>query len=395
MQNRQDSEKNSGTREAIFNLQMLSEKYIEVDKDIYACFIDYSKAFDTVSHDELISTLQKTTVDQNDIMVIKNLYWQQQTMIRLDTGLSDPVKIKRGVRQGCVLSPVLFNLYTEHIFRNIEGIPGLIVGGNIINNLRYADDTVLLAESATDLQNLVTIVKEKSEEVGLKMNIKKTKTMVISKRNTIPELDIRIDGKAVEQVSSFTYLGQLVTEDGRSEKEIKRRIGLAKSAFEQMKDILTYRRISLDTRLRLAKCYIWPKLTFACETWTLSKVLTRKINAFEMWTYRRIKRLSWKEKRSNKSILQDLGLKSTRLLQSIKAQKLRYYGHIRRHDTLQRTILEGKINGKRGKGRRRDSWTSNIADMTGMKINLCSKVAMQRDEWRAMASNLSNEMEPE
>ena len=114
-----------------------------------------------------------------------------------------------------------------------------------------------------------------------------------------------------------------------------------------------------------------------------------------MWTYRRIERISWKEKTTNKTILKDLGLQSLTLLRKIREQKVKYYGHTRRHDTLQRAILEGKINGKRGKGRRRNSWTTNIAEITGMKINQCSKVAMQRDEWRAMASNLSNEKEPD
>ena len=271
----------------------------------------------------------------------------------------------------------------------------MTVGGNIINNLRYADDTVLLAETAKDLQNIVTIIKNESEEVGLKMNIKKTKSMVITKKSEVPKIDIRIDGKPIEQVSSFTYLGQLVTEDGRSEQEIRKRIGIAKSAFEKLSHIITNKKIQTKTRIRLARCFVWPKLTYACETWTLSKSLAKKIDAFEMWTYRRIERISWKEKNPNKTILKDLGLQSLTLLRKIREQKVKYYGHTRRHDTLQRAILEGKINGKRGKGRRRNSWTTNIAEITGMKINQCSKVAMQRDEWRAMASNLSNEKEPD
>ena len=156
---------------------------------------------------------------------------------------------------------MLFNLYTEHIFRNIERIPGLTVGGNIINNLRYADDTVLLAETAKDLQNIVTIIKNESEEVGLKMNIKKTKSMVITKKSEVPKIDIRIDGKPIEQVSSFTYLGQLVTEDGRSEQEIRKRIGIAKSAFEKLSHIITNKKIQTKTRIRLARCFVWPKLT--------------------------------------------------------------------------------------------------------------------------------------
>ena len=174
--------KNSGTREGIFNLRILVEKYIDTEKDVYACFIDYSKAFDTVKHKELIESLKTTDIDDNDIALISNLYWQQITQIRINNEISEPLTIQRGVRQGCVLSPALFNLYTDIIFRNVEHLRGLNVGGMNINNLRYADDTVLIAETEEDLQDIVDIVKTESENVGLFMNVKKTKTMLFSKR---------------------------------------------------------------------------------------------------------------------------------------------------------------------------------------------------------------------
>ena len=128
--------KNSGTREGIFNLKMIVEKYIETEKDIYACFIDYSKAFDTVNHHEkLIECLKTTDIDQSDIALIANLYWEQDTKIRIGNDMSESLKIKRGVRQGCVLSPPLFKLYTEHIFRQIDELPVVKIGGRNINNL--------------------------------------------------------------------------------------------------------------------------------------------------------------------------------------------------------------------------------------------------------------------
>ena len=161
--------KNSGTREGIFNLKMIVEKYIETQKDIYACFIDYSKAFDTVNHEKLIECLKTTDINQSDIALIANLYWEQDTKIRIGNDMSESLKIKRGVRQGCVLSPSLFNLYTEHIFRQIDELPGVKIGGRNINNLRYADDTVLLAETEEDLQKIVDQVKRESESFGLLM----------------------------------------------------------------------------------------------------------------------------------------------------------------------------------------------------------------------------------
>ena len=170
--------KNSGTREAIFCLKVITEKYLEMGKKLYACFIDYSKAFDTVNHEQLISSLSGTEVDDNDIAVIAHLYWQQITRIRKGSDLTEPVQIKRGVRQGCVLSPVIFNLYTEHIFRKTNHITGVKINGHNINNLRYADDTVLIAGDEASLQDLVTAVKDENEKCGFLMKIKKTKVML-------------------------------------------------------------------------------------------------------------------------------------------------------------------------------------------------------------------------
>ena len=118
--------------------------------------------------------------------------------------MTEPVQIKRGVRKGCVLSPAMFNLYTEYIFRKTNHIPGVKINGHYINNLRYADDTVLIAENEASLQDLVTAVKDESEKCGLFMNIKKTEVMLLTKDTKEEKVSIHIDHKEVEQVQSFT-----------------------------------------------------------------------------------------------------------------------------------------------------------------------------------------------
>ena len=192
--------KNSGTKEAISFMKVITEKYLKIGKQLYACFIDYSKTFDTVNHEQLISSLSGSEGDDNDIAVIAHQYWQQVTRIRNGSDLTEPVKIKRGVRQGCVLSPVMFKLYTEHIFRNPNDIPGVKINDHNINNLRYADDTVLIAEDEASLRALVTAVKYESEKYGLLMNIKKTKVTLLTKDTREKKVSIHIDHKEVEQV---------------------------------------------------------------------------------------------------------------------------------------------------------------------------------------------------
>ena len=167
----------SGTREGVFCYNILAQKHLEVDKDMYTCFIDYSKAFDRVHHSQLIQCLEKIGIDGKDIRVIANLYWHQKAAIRVQDQLSPLIPIQRGVRQGCVLSPYLFNIYTEFIFRESNDLEGITIHGQNINNLRYADDTALLADNKDNLQKIVNKVKEVSSRGGLEMNVKKTKTI--------------------------------------------------------------------------------------------------------------------------------------------------------------------------------------------------------------------------
>ena len=197
-----------GTREGIFNMRMLCERYCEVSKDIYACFIDYEKAFDRVNHESMIKCLKDIGLNGKDIRLIVNLYWTQKAYIQLEQDLSGEIMIKRGVRQGCVLSPCLFNLYTEMIFRHIEDMEGVIVGGVNINNLRYADDTVILADSEGSLQTILNEVNEAGKAFNMKMNAKKTKTMIITKKDDKPRISTTIDGTNIEQVTNFPYLGR-------------------------------------------------------------------------------------------------------------------------------------------------------------------------------------------
>ena len=150
----------TGTLEGIFNLRTICERATDVQKDVYVCFIDYTKAYDRVKHIKMIECLSEIGIDDKDLQIITKLYWEQSASVRRESGMTSEFKIKKGVRQGCVLSPNLFNLYTEKIFREVEDMKGVNIGGGSINNLRYADDKVLLAEGPMFLQALLTAVNE-------------------------------------------------------------------------------------------------------------------------------------------------------------------------------------------------------------------------------------------
>ena len=218
----------------------------------------YSKTFDTVKHDSLVELLQSLDVDDADTRLLTNLYWTQTAVVRCDKDLSEWMSIKQGVRQGCVTSPHLFALSTEMIMREIEDMERFRIGGKVVNNIRYADDTVISAESEQQLQQLINTVVTESELKGLYLNSTKSFTMVFSKAKVNPACSVSVHGN----VQSFVYLGSLFTSDARSDKEIRRRIGIAKSTFTSMNIILTARNISIAVRLRVLKCYIWSTLLY-------------------------------------------------------------------------------------------------------------------------------------
>ena len=207
-----------------------------------------------------------------------------------------------------------YSTYTELIFRQFEHLEGTSIGGRNISNLRYVDDTVLVAETKEGLQTLVTAAKVESEKAGLGMNVKKTKTMVVSKqKGDSIKADIRIENETLEQVNTFKYLGQTITPDGKNETEIKIKIATAKNRFQKMYRILASKKISMNLRHRLLVCYVFSVILYGCETWTLTKALIDKLEACEMWFLRRMGKISWKQKIRNEDVLKQLETKKTLL----------------------------------------------------------------------------------
>ena len=177
------------------------EKAREFQKNICFFFIDYSKAFDCVDHNNLWKILKEIGIPDNLTCLLRNLYAGQEATFSTVHGTKDWFQIRKGVCQGCILSPCLFNLYAEYNMRNAgldEAQAGIKIARRNINNLRYADDTTLMAESKEELKSLLKKVKEESEKAGLKLNIQKDKIMASS-----PIISWQIDGETVETVSDF------------------------------------------------------------------------------------------------------------------------------------------------------------------------------------------------
>ena len=223
---------------------------------------------------------------------------------------------------------------------------GIKIDGRNINNLRYSDDTSLMAESEDELKSLLMKVKEESEKVGLKLNIQKTKIMASG-----PITSWEVDGETVETVAYFILGGSKITADGDCSYEIKRHLLLGRKVMTNLDSILKSRDITLPTKVHLVKATVFPVVMYGCENWTVKKAERQRIDAFELSCWRRLLRVPWTARRSNWSILKEICPVCS--LEGLMLKlKLQYFGHLmRRVDSLERTLTLGGIGGRRRRGR--------------------------------------------
>ena len=206
-------------------------------------------------------------------------------------------------------------------------------------------------------------VKEESEKVGLKLNIQKTKIMASS-----PITSWEIDGETVETVSDFIFLGSKITADGDYRHEIKRRLLLGRKVMTNLDSILKSRDITLSTKLCLVKAMVFPIVMYGCESWTV-KTERRRIDAFELWCWRRLLRVPWTARRSNQSILKEIspGISLERMMLKLKLQ---YFGYlIGRVGSLEKPLMLGGIGGRRRRGRLRMRWLYGITDLMDVSLS--------------------------
>ena len=264
------------TTEQIFNLRVLCDKYQQHPRDIYHIFIDFAKAFDRVWHAALWATMRRYNITADIIRVVQSLYEKATSAVLINGTLGDWFRTTIGVRQGCILSPTLFNIFLEEIMTEaLEKHHGTVsIGGRTITNLRFADDIDGLAGDEEELEALAECLDTASRKYGMDINADKTKVMT-SNPNGIQNY-INIKDHALDNVSTFKYLGSIISEEG-SKPEILARTAQATAAMTKLKRIWKDKNIQLSSKVRLMRALVISIFLYACESWTLTAELERRI----------------------------------------------------------------------------------------------------------------------
>ncbi|KAI8509548.1 hypothetical protein Bbelb_133960 [Branchiostoma belcheri] len=359
------------TTEQILNCRLIIEKHLQHQRDLFHNFIDFKKAFDRVWHDGLWWVLRGFNIKEGLVQIVKALYKNATSAVLLNNQTGKFFRTTVGVRQGCLLSPVLFNLYLEKIMQDTlqDYYTSISIGGRRICNLRFADDIDLLGGSNAELQELTDRLTQSADSFGMETSTEKSKVMVNS-RNEVKAV-MYMNGEQLEEVDSFTYLGGTITKDGSSLEEVRRRLGVATSAFSRLSRLWKTNNISFSVKHKLYKALVVTILLYGCETWTLLAETERKIQSFETKCLRRLLQISYKEHKTNKyvrELVQSLVGPQEPLLTTVRRRKLQRFGHITRHTSLAKTILQGTLEGGRKRGRQRKTWLDNIKEWTSLNV---------------------------
>jgi hypothetical protein len=381
--------------------------------ELYAVFIDFTKAFDTVSREGLWCVLKKFGCTDKVINLIKALHDGMQAQVVQGGDCSQEFTVTNGVKQGCVLAPTLFSIYLAamlHVaFKDVhEGIyiqtrhdadlfnvshfkAKTRTTKHLVREMLFADDSALVAHTAVDMQKLVDRFSDAAAKFSLKINIKKTECMYQPVKLIQPPpqpTDITIDQEHLVQASDFTYLGSTVSCSSRIDKELRIRTGKASAAFSKLqKRLWNNKHVSIGVKCKVYRAIVLSTLLYGAETWTVYRAQVKKLHAYMMRQLRDIMGIKWYDKITNAEILRRANLPS--MADILITKNLRWLGHVQRmdEDRLPRRLLYSQLcSGKRNQGRPRLRYKDVVKrNMKWKKIEVKSwqTMAENRTVWRA------------
>ena len=342
-----------GTTDAIFSLKLLMEKRWEWDQPVYIAFVDLEKAFDRLPRKMIWDTLEDPIYDVDRLLVraIKSLYRKCASAVRTQTREDNWFDVNSGVRQGGVISPLLFVLFMDRCMKNLRSGEGVIT-------LAYADDIALVANNPIELQNALAAWNSALKRAKMKINTNKTEVMMVARQRE--EIEIWLEGEKLKLVEEFKYLGVKIDERCQMEKEILNRIQCHTNNLRTLYPLMREKLIPMQVKITIYKTILRPVLTYGSETWTLTERLKSKIQAAEMRVLRIIKGVTRCDKIRNEEIRRELEIEP--ILEYVERSQLRWFGHVMRMNEQQYPVkyYQWQPQGKRPTGRPRKRWRDGI-----------------------------------
>ena len=341
------------TTDLIFALKMLYEKNWEFNNKVYLAFIDLEKAFDRVPRNILWNILAKDEYDipPKLLRAIKSTYVNSMCTVKTQTGNSEWFEITSGVKQGSVLSPVLFIIFMDYCGKLVkQRANGEIFG--------YADDLALVNYTEEALQSFLTAWDEEFNTKGMKISRPKTEVMMLSKNQEV--MNIRLDDHTLKQVNEFKYLGVMFGTENDILLELNCRITKFNSTLSLLYPLIKDRHVPSKAKILIYTSILRPILLYGHEAWSLTKRTKSKIQACEMKVLRIIKGVTRRDRIRNEIIRQQLGVES--ILKVIEKSQLRWFGHMKRMEMNRypRHYYESRPQGRRRVGRPKMRWRDNI-----------------------------------
>ncbi|KAI8427072.1 hypothetical protein MSG28_014711 [Choristoneura fumiferana] len=371
-------------------LRILIESCVEWRAELFLAFVDFEKAFDSVQWSALWSCLRQRGIPSKYIGIIQSLYNGSICKVVHDQVLGEPIPVTAGVKQGCLLSPLLFIILLDDVMRKVTQTPRGIPWnkGSHLEDLDYADDIVLISSSLTALQMKLNSLREEAQDKGLRINAGKTVEMRVQSFENRP---IRLNGTPLESVAKFTYLGSTVTNSGGSNDDVDARIRKAKGAFAQLKPVWDSNVLTRRIKVSLFDSIVKSVLLFGCETWKETKGLTNKLQVFVNKCLRSILRIFWPNTISNEDLWKRCH--QIPIKREIAQRKWKWIGHTLRRpeDNTARVAFTWRPHGSRRRGRPAHTWHSAPwapSCEAALSWGDAEQQAQDRSEWRRLTKAL-------
>ena len=389
-----------GTTDQIWAIRQLVEKSLEHQSELCMCFIDLSKAYDSVNREAMMAVLRKYGVPSHMVSLIEQLYAGTWCQVKMEGEVSERFEVKTGARQGCVLSPILFNCYMDNILREAaESMGGgisisfntkkglyltyrdTVEGSTTVQDALYADDLVLVAEQKQDLQRMLTVVDWVCKKWGMAISVEKSKVLTVGCADVCTA--IQLNNQSLEEVESFTYLGSSIDKSGKASTEVDTRIEKGGRAYQMWrKKVFRSANLSKATKMRVFRTLVMSVLLYGAETWTITQKDLRKLRTFHLKCLRDILGVTRWDKIRNENILRSANEVS--IEDQLKHLRLQWLGHVIRMDTcrVQRQLLCSRLTGKvRPRGGAPLRWIDLVTkDLKG--IGDWREVVHNQPQWR-------------